>query len=138
MKTTSFLLSAAVLISQCSSAITPPDAVAKAFTAKFPTATSVSWGKENAKEFEAEFKLNGAEVSANFLIDGTWVETETPMAIADVPAKVAEAVKAMFPDWTVAHADRVDTPKGDNIELDLKKGVQKKKAEFALDGTFVE
>ncbi len=138
MKTTAIILFSAMLFAQCANAITPPEAVSKSFAKKFPTATNVSWGKENAKEFEAEFKLNGSPVSANFLTDGTWIETETGMTIADLPAKVAAAVKAKFPEWTITEADHLDTPKGNNFEVDLKMGLQKKEAQFTPDGTFVE
>ena len=46
-------------------------------TVSIPAATDVKWGKESAKEYEAEFRLNGNNVSANFGSDGAWVETET-------------------------------------------------------------
>ena len=51
-----------------------PAAVKAAFAKKFPGATA-EWGKENSKEYEAEFKLDGKSASANFLTDGSWLET---------------------------------------------------------------
>jgi len=73
----------------CSQKINVPAAVTKAFNSRYPGATNVKWGKENAKEFEAEFKLNGDNVSANFGADGSWVETETVIKVTDLPAAVA-------------------------------------------------
>lgn len=49
-----------------------PEAVKTAFSQKFPAAKKVSWDMESASEWEAEFKLEGNEYSANFLTDGTW------------------------------------------------------------------
>ncbi len=57
-------------------AINVPIAVKEAFAKKFPAATNIKWGKENTSEYEAEFKLNGRSASANFLTDGSWVETD--------------------------------------------------------------
>mgnify|MGYP003627220840 CR=1 FL=1 len=47
-----------------------PQKVEEAFAKKFPTAKKVKWEKENATEWEAEFKMNKVEYSANFLEDG--------------------------------------------------------------------
>ncbi len=54
-----------------SSADKAPKKVIDAFTKKFPTAKKVKWEKENDKKWEAEFKMNRKEYSANFLSDGT-------------------------------------------------------------------
>src|SRR5216683_4680125 len=62
-----------------------PAAVQKAFEQKFPKATKVGWGKENEKEWEAEFTFNGSKLSANFTSDGVWVETEKEIAISELP-----------------------------------------------------
>ena len=78
-------------ISASGYAIDVPKAVADAFAKKFPAATNIKWGKENAKEYEAAFKLNGKSVSANFLTDGSWVETESEINTAELPAAVTTA-----------------------------------------------
>lgn len=127
-----------VLIYSCSFAGTPPAAVQKAFTTKFPTATKVSWGKEGAKEWEAEFTFEGNKISANFVEDGTWLETERKIKVADLPKPVAAAVKSKYHDWTITEADKTETSKHGLIyEVDLKKGMVKKDAAFKEDGTLV-
>ena len=70
----------------------PPAVVQKAFEQKFPKVTKVSWGKENEKEWEAAFTLNGSKLSANFLNDGTWAETERKITVADFPKSVSDAI----------------------------------------------
>ncbi len=82
-------------------AIDVPKAIADAFAKKFPAATNVKWAKENAKEYEAEFKLKGKSISANFLNDGSWVETESEISAAELPAAVANAVKLKYADAVI-------------------------------------
>ena len=64
---TAFLLGTLVLsYGQKSNSMKVPDAVQSAFKTKFPEATKVEWEKESTNEWEAEFKWNGNEYSANF------------------------------------------------------------------------
>ena len=83
MKKLVFLICTALIAScssetEISSADLPP-AVASAFETRYPGATDVEWEleKEDDKElYEAEFKLEGKEMEASFLADGTFVEEE--------------------------------------------------------------
>jgi len=78
------------------SQIKVPEKVAAAFKAKFPAASAVAWGKESATEFEAEFKMNGKEMSANFDAAGKWLETETRLSKSDLPAPVLATLKSKY------------------------------------------
>ena len=73
-----------------------PAVVASAFKTKFPNATKVNWELENANEYEAEFKLNGEEMSASYDKEGKWMETETEIKISALPAAVQSALKKKF------------------------------------------
>ncbi len=119
--------------------IAVPAAVKTAFAKKFPTATKVNWGKEAAKEYEAEFTLDGSPISANFAEDGTWLETEKMIKSADLPKAVAAAIQSKYSGWVIAEADQTETAKHGRIyEADLKKGKEKKSAAFKEDGTPVK
>jgi len=126
------------LSSNCQS-VTPPAAVKTAFKTKYPKATNIKWGKENAKEYEAEFKLNGTSVSANFGLDGSWVETETVMKTADLPAPVTAAVKKKYPDAAITLAEKLEMP-GDKLlyEVSFKAGGKKKSMELNPDGSMAK
>lgn len=64
-----------------------PTEVSEVFRQKFPNApANVTFHKENKAEWEAEFEQNGKETSANFTADGRWLETETEVTAADLPA----------------------------------------------------
>jgi len=75
-----------------------PHVVKDAFAKKFPTAKKVDWEKENEKEWEAEFKFNKVEYSANFLEDGTWKETEHEIDEKEVPQNIILSLKSNFLD----------------------------------------
>jgi hypothetical protein len=72
---------------------TPPATVVTAFKQKFQNVQKIEWGKEKNGEWEAEFKQGGGEMSANFSAEGKWLETETEIKVADLPASVQSALK---------------------------------------------
>jgi hypothetical protein len=113
-----------------------PDVVKNAFTAKYPNATNVKWGKENATEFEAEFKLNNNAVSANFKQDGSWVETESTIAAVDLPSAVTSAINTKYPGAVITLAEKTEQA-GNKIlyEVSFKVNGKKKSMELNPDGT---
>ncbi len=116
--------------------VVTPEAVKKAFDQKFPSATKVKWGMENAKEWEAEFNFKGSEFSANFTSDGTWVETEKEIKVTELPKAVADAIAKQYAGWAITEADRTETAKNGTIyEADIKNGKGKKEVAFKEDGT---
>lgn len=95
---------------------TPPTAVVTAFNKKFKDVKGVEWGKEKNGEWEAEFKNQGVEMSANFSADGKWLETETEIKFTELPAavqaalkgkKVSEAAKIVRADGTTVYEAEV-------------------------------
>ncbi|HVT86887.1 MAG TPA: PepSY-like domain-containing protein [Chitinophagaceae bacterium] len=133
------LITAIIAVSSAHSQIKVTDAAKKAFAAKFPNATNVKWGKENASEYEAEFKLNGQPVSANFKLDGSWVETESSIAVSDLPPAVTNAIKAKYPGTILNKAEKVEMPGGKTVyETVVKVNGKKKEIEINPDGTFVK
>jgi hypothetical protein len=116
-----------------------PVAVTNAFNAKFPGATDLKWEKENSKELEANFKLNNTTVSANFGLDGSWVETETTIPAAELPAAVTNAVNIKYPGAVYFLTERIEKP-GNEIcyEVNIKVNGKKKELELTADGGFVK
>ncbi|HET6994032.1 MAG TPA: PepSY-like domain-containing protein [Chitinophagaceae bacterium] len=120
--------------SACAQKLKVPEAVSKAFTAKFPGATDIKWGKESAKEYEAEFKLNNSAVSANFGLDGSWKETETTIKAADLPTPVVNAIKAKYPAGVITLAEKVEKPDKTYYETVVQSNGKKKEVEISADG----
>lgn len=115
-----------------------PVAVQKAFAQKFPGAEAVSWGKENATEYEAEFKWNNTSVSANFKTNGDWVETETVIPVTELPKAVTDAIAKKYPRSVLNKAEKTEQPGGKlSYEVSFKTGDKKKSLELNPDGTFI-
>ena len=132
------MMMSVALIYSCSYAGNPPAAIQKAFEKKFPNATKISWGKEGAIEWEAEFTFEGDKISANFAEDGTWLETEKEIKAAGLPKAVAEAINLEYPGWTIIEADKTESLKHGTIyEADIKKGLEKKAVAYKEDGSSV-
>jgi len=139
MKKAILILMSVALFATYSFAGTPPAEVQKAFEIKFPKATNVKWGKENATEWEANFAFNGTKGSANFSADGKWMETEMEIPTSQLPEAVVLAIKKQFADFAIVGADKIDNAKTETLyEADLKSGMKKKEVIFKADGTFVK
>lgn len=109
-----------------------PDAVKNAFTAKFPGATHVKWDKESKTELEANFKMSNTDVSANFSLDGNWVETETTIPASELPAAVTNTVNIKYPGAVYGRAEKIEKP-GSKIFYEVNITVNGKKKELELD-----
>ncbi len=110
-----------------------PQKVKEAFDKMFPSIKSVKWDKESDSEWEAEFKMNGTEYSANFLEDGTWTETEHEIKQNDVPENVKTALVSDFPGYKIEASEISETTDGMIYEFEIEKG--KSEMEVAIDNT---
>ncbi len=135
MRTILYILIAVGLISSCSNDSTPSTAVTSSFEKMFPTATKVTWEKEDKNEWESEFLLDGNKVEAKFAEDGTWVKTERDIQIADLPKAVADSIKMQYLDWEITEAEKNESTKhGIIYKADLKKGLMKKDVKYTENG----
>ena len=98
----------------------------------------VKWNKENAKEWEAEFKMNGKEYSANFAPDGTWKETEYEIKKSDIPAAVKQAFDNEFAGYDIEEAEVSETADGKVYEFELKKDETEVEVAISPDGKIIK
>jgi hypothetical protein len=122
----------------CAQNTVAPKLVSEAFTQKFPSAQKLKWDKESDTEWEAEFKLNGVEYSANFLEDGTWKETEHEIKLKEVPENIRGSLKANFADYKVEEVEVSETEEGTLYEFELEKGIEEWEVALDLNGTVVK
>lgn len=111
-----------------------PAKVKTAFSQKFSKATNVKWGKENKTEWEAEFKMDGKEYSANYDSQGNWIETEYEINFSEIPSNINAQIKKEFPGYKLKESAISETSKRKVYEFDLVKGSDKKEISFNLAG----
>jgi Putative beta-lactamase-inhibitor-like, PepSY-like len=109
----------------------PPAEVSNAFKQKFESAKSVKWSNESSNEWEAEFVMNGKEMSSSFDNGGKWLETETEISSKDLPAKVSSALAKEFPGYKTGEMSLLESPEMKGYEIALKK--EKSSIEVVID-----
>jgi hypothetical protein len=115
----SFLASGLVFMA-CGQTPTPPKVVLTAFAKQFKEVQNPEWEQEE-NEWEAEFKLNGVEMSVSFDNSGNWLETETEVKKKDVPADIFKAVNLKFDGWEMEEIERIEKPDFKGYEIALEK-----------------
>lgn len=88
-----------------------PTAVKTAFVKMYPSAISVEWEMENSK-YEAEFKESGAETSAIFEANGTYVQTDVEIAVSSLPGAVSQYVTKNLKGEKIKEATKITDAKG--------------------------
>jgi hypothetical protein len=115
-----------------------PDNVKKEFAQKFSAAKSVKWGSEKANEFEAEFKMNGKEMSACFDGSGKLIETEAEVSLKDLPEPVANTLKKEFSAWKTDEISTVENAEMKGFEFALKNKKEEMTVIIGADGTILK
>jgi len=140
MKTTFAMIAIAAIfsLSACGqSGKDVPANIKSAFSQKFPNASKVSWGKETKNEWEAEFKMDGKEYSANYNTDGEWMETEYEISINEIPAPVKSSIDKEFEGYKIEEAEISETANEKRFEFSLKKDKITIEAAFDTTGKVV-
>jgi hypothetical protein len=118
--------------------VTVPEAVKKAFAAQFPNATKVEWGLEKPGEFEAEFKLNNVEMSANIDEKGTLLETETEIKESDLPQAVKSTLAKDFAGYKIEEILKADAKGIITFEMTAQKDKKEFVLEFDINGKLLK
>jgi hypothetical protein len=100
----------------------PPENVKKEFTKKYTSAQSVKWDSEEKNEWEAEFKMDGKNMSASFDNSGKWIESETVITEKELPASVVSTLNKNFQGYKKGHIEIFESLEMKGFELGLKKG----------------
>ncbi|MFT6503234.1 MAG: putative lipoprotein NlpE involved in copper resistance [Crocinitomicaceae bacterium] len=115
-----------------------PTKVEDAFNAKFPKAKHVEWEKENDTEWEAEFKLNGTDYSANFSDEGVWKETEHGIKIKQLPEAIQNTLSSEFSEYKIEEAEMVESPDFSGYEVEIEKGEESMEVVFDQAGKIIK
>jgi len=114
-----------------------PLRVKAAFVKKFPQVKKVKWDKESDTEWEAEFKMDGMEYSANFLEDGTWRETEHEIKQKDIPDVVRVTLDSELSGYEIEEAEISETVDGLTYEFEMEKGEEELEVSIDSHGKLI-
>ena len=115
-----------------------PLRVQASFVKKFPNVKKVTWDKESEKEWEAEFKMDGIEYSANFLEEGTWKETEHEIKKNDIPESVLATLQTQFSGYSIDGVELLENPNGSQYEIGLEKEKEEIEVLIGTDGQLIK
>ena len=110
-----------------------PVAAKQAFVQKYPGLTG-KWEKENGN-YEVNFKKDGKTMSAVIDAKGSILETETDIAIQELPAAVGPYIKMHYKGAAIKEAARIEKPNG---EINYEAEVNKKDVLFDTNGKFIK
>lgn len=88
-----------------------PAVVKTNFASMFPGMKADKWEMENGK-YEAEFKQNKIESSVLFEANGTYVQTETEIAVLELPKGVSDYASKNLPGKKIKEASRITAADG--------------------------
>jgi len=111
---TLFLLVGMMITISCLSQINVPSAVQSSFTKLFPRVAVKKWDKEEGK-YEANFTKEGKQMSAVFNAKGNLEETETVIAVSELPASVLPYVKEHYKGSKIEEAAMVLKSDGEKV-----------------------
>ncbi|MDB5324621.1 MAG: putative beta-lactamase-inhibitor-like, PepSY-like [Phycisphaerales bacterium] len=102
------------------------------------TIESIEHENEDGQEtYEATFDVNDIEHTVSVKPDGTIIEEETEMKVADLPAAASAAVLKAQPLATVKEASTVKRDGRTYFEIDAKVGEDKHELSVAQDGKLI-
>lgn len=101
------LMASAAHAQKLPAAQVPPAATA-AFKKAFPAVKTVQWEKEGP-DYEAGFTVGKAEMSAVISAAGILKETETEIAVAQLPMPVHKALAANYKTYMITDAAKIVT-----------------------------
>ena len=83
--------------------------------------------------------MNNTDVSANFGLDGTWVETETTIPASELPAAISNAVNTKYPGAIYGRTEKIEKPGGKILyEVNITVNGKKKELEMNPDGSLAK
>ena len=134
-KLLSFSLLVLFLIGCCGNESQPPIEVQQSFSNRFSGVTEVEWEVEEDGVWEAEFELDGMEITAEFSAEGEWLETETE--ISAIPDTIKNWIENEYPGWNIEKAELVELPDTSYYEVDIEDRTDEAELLFNRDGIYL-
>lgn len=115
-----------------------PEAVRTTFQAKYPGEDDPDWHTDDHGYWESRFRIDGIRHRADFLPDGTWVETEVSIEKKQLPDAVIKIIDDKFNDEEITEIEKVDSAKkGAFYDVEFKRKGKNKDVEFRASGEII-
>ena len=111
-----------------------PKEVKTSFAKKFPRVTDVFWERESIDQWEAEFTFKNVEYSANYLDDGTWLETKHKMAYHEMTLVAKNTLTKEFPTYKVELVELLETLNTSAYKIQISKESKSMEVLISLEG----
>ncbi len=113
-----------------------PDAVKSAFEKEFP-GKKASWDAEDGG-YEAEFKMNGTDASANYNANGHRTELEIEINTNELPAVAQDYIKKNYAVYKLTEAAKITNDKNVvTFEAEVEKDGKSWDVLFDANGKFI-
>lgn len=117
-----------------------PSAVTDSFKEKYPDANGVEW-RDKVSVFSAVFSRDGVSYEAKYNSKGEWLNTESELAVDDLPSDVREGFeKSKYADWEIEKIHKIQLP-GDKVQYRVlvgKTDIQKKNLVYSSQGRLLK
>lgn len=115
-----------------------PQAVRETFQAKYPGEDDPDWHTDSHGYWESRFRIDGVRHRADFLPDGTWVETEVSIKKKELPEAILKVIKEAYSDERITEVEWVDSAaKGVFYDVEFKRKGKNKDVEFRASGEII-
>ena len=116
-----------------------PKAVVTSFQTHFKGAKAEGWDKEKNGEYEAEFKMNKVEMSANFSADGKLMETEAEIASTTLPKAATDYITKNYAGSKIEEAAKITNAANKvTYEAEVKHGKEEFELIFDASGNYIK
>jgi len=114
-----------------------PKVVADAFAKEYPN-TKVAWDIED-DGFEAEFKLNGKDASADYDKNGNKLATEVEVSESELPSSALSYLKTNYPKSKIKETAKIiDSKNVVTYEAEIKIDGKNSDLLFDANGSFLK
>jgi len=115
-----------------------PESVKKSFAKEFSAANKAEWGIEKSGEYEVEFTMDKAEMSALFDEAGALIEVETEIEKSELPEAVNAALAKDFGSYKTGEIEKNDSKGTITYEMEVKKDKEMFELVFDANGTLLK
>ncbi len=136
---TFFLATCALALqTQCQEDKMAPKAVQETFTQMYPGENDPDWHLDANGNYEANFKQKGLKYRADYLPDGSWIETERSIEKKELPKIVRDRIEKEYDDEKITEIEEVrHATKGLFYDVEFKRKGKNKDVEFTADGRII-